>query len=246
MTPTALTDAFRSGLIKLFNYVPQLIGAIVILIIGYIIAKILQAGVRRLLRRWRFDHALHTSPAGRYIIRVVESPSAVAAGITFWVIFLIFVSFAASALNLQVLNTILNSIYAYIPRVIAAIIIFLIASAVSAGSAAFVQRILGRTPEARIIAAIIPAITLSIATFMILDELAIAPTIVTITYTAIMGALALGLALAFGLGGRDLARNILDQAYNATQRNADSIKSGANRARTNARRAAEEARENLD
>jgi len=242
---TSVTDSFRSGLTRVFDYIPQLIGAIVILIIGYIIGKILQTAVRKVLRRLRFDHALHTSPAGRYIIRIVESPSALAGAVTFWVVFLVFVSFAASALNIQVLNTILNGIYAYIPRVIIAIIIFLIASAVSAGGAAFVQRIMGRTPLAKIIATVIPTVTLSIAAFMILDELEIAQTIVTITYAAMMGALALGLALAFGLGGRDHARALLDQAYDAGQRNADTIKSEATRAARNTRRAVDETKDNL-
>src|SRR3954462_11574630 len=53
-----------------------------------------------------------------------------------------------------------------------------------------------------------------IAMFMILDQLKIAETIVTIAFAATMGALALGLALAFGLGGRDVARRMLEDAYN--------------------------------
>lgn len=245
MFATTLTESFQSGLTKLFDYLPQLLGAIVILIIGFIVAKILQVAVRKLLRRLRFDHALHTSPAGRYIVRIVESPSGLAGAITFWVVFLVFVSFAVSALNLQVLNYILAGIYAYLPRVIIAVIIFLVASAVSAGAAAFVQRVMGRTPLSKIISAVVPAIVLSIATFMILDELQIAPEIVLITYGAIMGAVALGLALAFGLGGRDLARTLLDQAYNTSQRNADSVKTEASRAGRNAKRMADDTKENL-
>lgn len=231
MLATGLSDAVRSGLTKIFDYLPQIIGALVILIIGYIVAKILQSIVYRLLRRLRFDHALHTSPAGRYIVRIVESPSRVAAGLTFWIVFLVFITFAISALNLQVLNFIVDGLYAYIPRIIFAIVIFLIASAISAGGDALALRILGRTPLARIVAAIIPTVTLGIASFMILDELQIASTIVTITYGAIMGAAALGLALAFGLGGRDVARDILEQAYAAGQRNNEPVR-GRNRRAT--------------
>ena len=244
MLATGLSDAIRSGLTRTFNYLPQLIGALIFLILGYIIAKILQSIIYRLLRRLRFDHALHTSPAGRYIVRIVESPSRLASGITFWVVFLIFISFAISTLNLQVLNFIVNGIYAYIPRIIFAVIIFLIASAVSAGGDAFVLRIMGRTPLAKIVAAIIPTIALGIAAFMILDELQIAPVIVTITYAAIMGAAALGLALAFGLGGRDVAHDILEQAYGASRRNIGTIRSEATRARNNAKRMADDTREN--
>ena len=234
-TATAIINAFQLSLTRFFDYLPQLVGAIIILIIGYFIARVLQTAVRRILRRMRFDRALHTAPAGHYIARVVESPSILAGQLTFWAIFLVFISFAVSALDVQVLNYILNGVYAYIPRVIIAIIIFLVASAVSAGAAAFIQRVLGRTPLSRIMAAVVPTLTLSIATFMILDELQIASTIVTITYGAIMGAVALGLALAFGLGGRDLARTVLDQAYTATQRTTGTIRSEAARSRNTRR-----------
>lgn len=225
---TNVNEAVRAGLTRIFNYAPQIIGAVAIVIIGWIVAKILQAAVYRVLRRLRFDHALHTSPAGRYIVRVIESPGRFTSGVTFWVVFLVFISFAVSALNLQVLNYIMEGVYAYIPRVIIAVIIFLIASALSAGADAFVLRVLGRSPMSRIIAAIVPAVALSIASFMILDELQIAPQIVMITYAAIMGSLALGLALAFGLGGRDLARTLLDQAYTAGRGSVGTIQSGRN------------------
>lgn len=244
MTANQLSTAFQNALTKLLDYVPQIIAALVLIIIGWIIAKALQAFVTRELRRMRFDRALHTSPAGAYIGRVVESPSRVTGRITFWIVFLIFLSFALSSLHIEVLTFVLDGIYAYIPRVIAAVIIFLVASAISAGGAAFVTRIMGRTPLAKIVATIIPALTLSIATFMILDELGIAPTIVTITYAAIMGSLALGLALAFGLGGRDHAKALLDQAYDIGQRNAGTVKAEAARASRNARRMADDARDN--
>lgn len=239
MSATDVGLAFRNGLTRLFDYLPQLIGAILILILGYIVAKIIQAAVYRILRGMRFDRAMHTSPAGRYITRIVESPTRLSAAIAFWVIFLIFVSFAVSALNLQVLNYIVDGVYAYLPRVIYAVIIFLVASAISAGADAFILRIMGRSPLSRIITAIVPAVALSIAAFMILDELQIAQNIVLITYAAIMGSLALGLALAFGLGGRDLARTVLEQAYDAGRRNAGTVRREATRARDNARRAAD-------
>jgi uncharacterized protein YacL len=236
-TATSITESFRNGLTRLFDYIPQLIGALIVLLIGFAVAKFLQTTVRRLLRRLRF--------AGKYIVRFVESPSKLLGGITFWVVFLVFVSFAVSALNLQVLNYILNGIYAYIPRVVSAIIIFLVASAVAAGADAFILRVLGNSPLAKIITTIIPAITLSIATFMILDELQVAATIVAITYGALMGAIALGLALAFGLGGRDLAHTMLEEAYTASQKNAESVKTQLKQAQTNSKQVVQEAKEKL-
>jgi hypothetical protein len=58
---------------------------------------------------------------------------------------------------------------------------------------------------------------MGIAVFMVLNQLRIATDIVTITYAALMGAVALGAALAFGLGGRDVASRMLEEAYRRGQ-----------------------------
>jgi hypothetical protein len=59
---------------------------------------------------------------------------------------------------------------------------------------------------------------MGIATFMILDQLEIAPAIVEITYIALLGSVALGAALAFGLGGRDVAARLLEDSYRQARR----------------------------
>jgi hypothetical protein len=237
---SSVERAWESGITRFFEYIPQIIGALVILVIGYFISKIIAGIVRRVLQKLRFDRALHTSPAGRYIDRMVESPTSFIGKVVFWIIFFGFISLAVAALDLPVLNNLLEGIYSYIPNIVAAIIIFLVASAISAGSAAFALRVMGKTPTARLISTVIPAITMGIAVFMILNQLRIAPEIVNITYTAIMGAMALGLALAFGLGGRDVARTILEQAYEASRRNADTVKRDMSVAKRNAKAKASE------
>lgn len=226
-------QAYESALTNFFNYIPQILGAILILILGYFVSKILGKIVQKALQKLRFDRALHTSPAGRYIDRIVESPSRFVGKIVFWVIYFGFITLAVAALDLPILNNILEGIYSYIPNIIAAVVIFLVASAISAGASQFVRKVMGRSPTASLLIAVIPAITMGIAIFMILNQLRIAPDIVNITYTAIMGALALGLALAFGLGGRDVARTMLEQAYESSRKNADQVKSDMAKVRRN-------------
>ena len=76
-----------------------------------------------------------------------------------------------------------------------------------------VDRTMGDTPTGGIVETVAPVLVMAIATFMILDQLKIANNIVMITYAAIVGAVALGMALAFGLGGRDVAGRLLENAY---------------------------------
>jgi hypothetical protein len=144
-----------------------------------------------------------------------------------------------------VLNAILAGIYAYIPKVIAAILIFLVASFVSVEATKFVQRVMGRTATAKLISAVIPAVTMSLAFFMILNELEIAKDIVNILFTAIVGSIALGGALAFGLGGREVARDLLEQAVTTAKGNSEQVKADMQRAKANTRAQANRVQENL-
>ncbi|MET0979715.1 MAG: hypothetical protein ABWX90_00470 [Candidatus Saccharimonadales bacterium] len=222
-----IQQPFENAINSIIDFLPNLIGATVILIIGYFIAKLLEKVTLKTLNRARFDRAVHNSSAGNTISRMVESPSRLGGRIVFWLVFIGAISLVVSALNLPVLNDLLTSVYGYIPNIVAAVLIFLIASAISAGAEKFVIRVMGRTATAKLIATAVPAITMSLAGFMILSQLGIASDIVNILFAAIVGAIALGLALAFGLGGRDAARELLEHATDKARSNSESEASRA-------------------
>ncbi len=217
-------SAWQRNYDAVVGFLPQLFGALILLFIGYVAAKILENVVGRLLNAAHFDAALLKSPAGGMVERVFDRPSRFAAQLTFWLVFLGGVSLAISALEIRALNTFMGAIYAYLPHIVAAVAIFLVASAAASAAVTMITRILGRSPLARTLTTVAPSLIMSIAVFMMLNELRIAPEIVMITYTAIIGAVALGLALAFGLGGRDLAARLLEQAYTAGKKTASQAK----------------------
>lgn len=231
-----LTQKFEDVVGNIIGFLPNLLAALLILIIGAIIASVLGRLVYKGLKRVRFDRALHASAAGSMISRVIESPAYFTGRVIFWLVMLGVISLAVSALNLPLLNDFLSALYSYVPNVIAAVLIFLVASAISAGAAQFVQRVMGRTAMARLISAAIPAIVMSLSVFMILNQLGIATDIVNILFTAIVGAAALGLALAFGLGGREVAKGILEQAADNVRSKQDNIKDQISNAAENVRR----------
>lgn len=236
------TQSLQSGLDKLLGYIPAIIGFILLIIVGWIIAKIAKRLTRALLGRFHFDRAITNSSAGEYVTRVIDHPTDFLAKLVYWVIFLGFILFAVSALGVPALTLIVNGIYRYIPNVIAAILIFLVASALTAGAEAFVVKVLPKGALAKVVAAIVPAIIMPIAIFMILDQLHIARNIVDITYAALVGAAALGLALAFGLGGRDVASRILEQAYDNAQDKSGQVKQNYQQAKSSTRSQAQNIR----
>ena len=237
-------QSLENILSRIIEFLPNLLGAIVILIIGYMLAKLLEKVTRRALNRARFDRAMHNSSAGNTISRIIESPSKLGGRIAFWLVFIGAISLAVSALNLPVLNDLLSTVYSYVPNVVAAVLIFLVASAISAGAAGFATRVMGRTALSKIVATVVPSITMSLAIFMILNQLGVARDIVNILFTAIVGAVALGLALAFGLGGRDVARELLEQATDSARNNSERIKSEASQAAANTKREANRMKNN--
>jgi hypothetical protein len=237
-------DSVQRAFDEFFAWVPKLLAFFAILLIGYIVAKLVGNIVGRLLRRAGFDHLLQRGAGGSLVARVVDSPSGLAGSLTFWAVFLGALSIAVDVLGIQALEDLVHSVWSYIPNVVAAILIFVIAGAVAVAAAALADRTIGDTNTGRIVKAVVPVLVMAIATFMILDQLKVATDIVTITYAALIGAIALGMALAFGLGGRDVAGRILDSAYERGQQASSEVKRdvqlGARRAREHASDAKEQ------
>jgi hypothetical protein len=234
----SIRSSIDHGFSVFFGWVPHVLGFIAVLLIGWILARVLGRVAWRATHRAGLDRTVHTGTGGNFLQRVVPSPSRLVGRIVFWAIFLGAISLAASVLGIKALTAFVGAIWAYLPNVLAAVLIFLVASAIAAGVVALVKRTMGETALGKIVATAVPILVLTIATFMILEQLKIAHDIVVTTYTLLLGAIALGTALAFGLGGRDVARQMLEGAYEKGQANKAQYKrdldEGVSRARVQA------------
>jgi small-conductance mechanosensitive channel len=208
-------ESFNRAWESFFGFLPNLLGFLVILGIGYLVARLVATAVQKLLEKTGLDRKLHESDANKYVEMVMSGarPSRGIARVVFWLIFAFFLFSAIGALKIPALTTFMNEVLAYLPNVIVAIVIFVAAAIIAGAVAAAVTRVMGDTPTGKIVASVVPALVMIIAMFMILEQLRIAEEIVRIAFAATMFALALGLALAFGLGGRDLAGRMLEDAY---------------------------------
>ena len=231
-------DSFQNTTDKIFDFLPNLVGFLLILLVGFIIAKVVAGIVGKLLDKVHIDRRLHESSANRYVDAVLPgaSPAKGIARVVFWLIFIFFLTAAIGALGIPAATDFMNQVMAYLPNVIVAILIFIVAALLSGAIAGAVVKFMGDTPTGKIVGTVAPAVIMTIAFFMILEQLQIAPEIVRIAFTAIMFALALGLALAFGLGGRELAADMLRQAKDKSSVAASQAKqdarTGADRARS--------------
>ena len=207
-------DSFQNATDAFFDFLPNLLGFLVILLVGYIVAKVVAGVVGKLLDKLHIDRKLQESSARRYVDAALPgaSPASGIARVVFWLIFIFFIVTAVGALGIPAATGFMNQVLAYLPNIIVAILIFVVAALLSGAVAGAVAKFMGDTPTGKVVGTVVPAVVMVIAFFMILEQLQIAPEIVRIAFTAIMFALALGLALAFGLGGRDLAADLLRDA----------------------------------
>ena len=221
-----ISDSLQQGLDELIAFLPRLIGFLIILLIGWLIARVVKALVVKALHGVGVDRALSGGSAGPYVARAMPDarPSEVIGTIVFWFLFLGALAIAVSQLGIDALDNFLQAIVAYLPNIVVAILIFVIAGALAAAVSGLVSRTLGDTATGKIAGTAAPVLIMGIATFMILDQLNIAPAIVEITYIALLGSVALGMAIAFGLGGRDVAARLLEDAYGQGRAQRDELR----------------------
>lgn len=236
-----MLQSLQNAFTTLLNYVPNVIGALLVLIIGYIIARLIRAGITKLLRRLRVDERLTHGRGGEYVARFSPdgSPSKLVGLVVQWVLLVFVIVSAVGTLNIPAVTGFVNLVLSYLPNVLAALLIFLIAAAIAAAVGGLVHRTMGDTPTGRVARSAAPTLVMAIAVFMILNQLGIAETIVTATYIALIGAVALGSALAFGLGGRDAAADLINSGYRRAQEQSGQVRrdlqTGRERAEADAR-----------
>jgi len=199
---------------------PALIGALVILFAGYLLAKVLEKLTERGLRRIRLNHLLERGG----VIRAVErsgthvNPTRVLANLVFWLIMFSVILLAANALGLDSLANVVSTLVSYIPSVIAAIVIILVGIVLGGFVGGLIAASAGGVHGGRALARIGRGGVILLAIFMALQELGIATDIVTTAFAILFGAIALALALSFGLGNRDLAGEITREWYERYRR----------------------------
>lgn len=212
-------DSFQRSSDQLFEWLPRLVGALVILLVAYLVAKAVKKLIESALPKTGVDRAVHSGQYGEYVARYASgfTPSSVIGSIAFWFVFLTGLLLALSTLGIAALNNAVASVVSYLPNVVAAIVILVVAIAIAGVVGGAVTKLMGDTALGKITATVVPVLVITVATFMALVQLEIAVAIVTGMFYIVLGGIVLAAALAFGLGGRNAAQRLLDGAYEKGQ-----------------------------
>ena len=210
-----IVEPISQMLTKIMAYLPVLLGALIILIVGWIVAKAIRRLVDWLLKTARFD-TLADKAGITEILRKGDmkiTAREVVSGLVYWLVIIMVLVMVVNALGLPKASDILASLFAYVPKVIAALFVLVVAMFLASFVSGIVRTAAGNAnlPKPEIFAGISRWAIIIFAATIALEQLGIAPLLVTTTFNIILGGVCLALALAFGLGGKEAAARYLEE-----------------------------------
>ncbi|MEO7682356.1 MAG: hypothetical protein ABIU86_00335 [Gemmatimonadaceae bacterium] len=224
-TTVGFSDRLQESFAQLYRYVPALFGAMVILFAGYLLARLFEKGAEKILRRIKFNQLLERGGVMDAVERAGShlNPTRIAASIIFWFVMFTVMLVAANALGLQSLANVFSELVSYIPSVIAAIVIIIVGIVLGGFVGGLIMASAGGLHGGPTLSRVGKGGVIVLAVFMALQELGVASEIVTTAFAILFGAVALALALAFGLGNRDLAAEVTREWYARYRAERDAI-----------------------
>ena len=236
----ALTTSLATALSLFLGAIPRVIGFLVIIVIGWIISGLLAAAVAALLRAVRFNALAQNAGIQGFInnMGLRTDASGLLANIVKWFVRLIVLVVAFDALGLPAVSEVLQQFLLWIPNLIVAVVVLVIAGLAANALANLIR---GATAQAgfdnpNLLATIARVAVWSFGIVVAVNQIGIAQELVNTLFMGFIGALALAAGLAFGLGGRDTAGQIVQNWYNRGRANQPKMERAAENMERQAKR----------
>ncbi len=208
-------DRVASGLSQIVHVLPGVFLGVVILMAGFLVARIIERAVDAGLDKLQFDREAARWGVAEVAERAGGRPTRVVGKLLFWLVMLIVILLASSALGVQNINDVFGNLVGYIPSVFAAIIVIILGMILGEFVRALILASAGGVSGVPTLSKVAKSVVVLISVFMALQQVGVAAEIVTTAFTLILGAAALAVALAFGLGNMGLAGQLTRQWYEA-------------------------------
>jgi hypothetical protein len=212
---TIVAEPIKEMLTKAAAFIPNLLGALVILIVGWMIAKLVKALANKILSVLRFDALAHKAGISKILIKggVKLTAGQILSALVYWLVMIMVLIMVVNALGLTVASQLLDGLLSYIPRVISAIFVLVIGLFLGTLVSGIVRTaaINANLPQPELLSGISQYAIVIFAFMISLGQLGIATILVNTTFNILFGAICLALALAFGLGGKDAAARYIEE-----------------------------------
>ena len=246
----ALMTSMAAALAMFFSAIPKILGFLVIVIVGWLLASLVEKGVAAILRAIKFNDLARRSGFAEFVTNmgVRQDSSSVLAAIVKWFVRLITLVVAFDLLGLPAVSSVLQQLLLWLPNLVVALVVLVIGGL---AAKALSQLIRGATAEGGfsnpdLLATVAKMAVWAFAIIVAVNQLEIATNLINTLLVGVVGALALASGLAFGLGGRDRAARLLDELGRSAGQTGPKLERAAVAAREQARSRAEPANAAFD
>jgi hypothetical protein len=217
----ALMTSLAAAMALFFSAIPKVLGFLVILIAGWFIASLIDKGVAAILRAIRFNELANRAGLTDFIDKMGMNtdPAGLLGLVVKWFVRLIALVVAFDALGLPAVSEVLQQFLMWLPNVVVALIVLVIGGLAARALSNVVRGSAkeGGLSNADFLAKLASVMVWAFAIVVAVNQIGIATTLVNTLFMAFVGAIALGAGLAFGLGGRDTAAEIVRSWYSTAQ-----------------------------
>jgi hypothetical protein len=234
-TGDALRASLAGALNTFLSVIPRILGFAAVLVVGWIVSSLLGRGVEALLRAVRFNDLARRSGFGDFVQKmgVRDDSAGVIAGIAKWFVRLITLVVAFDTLGLPAVSGVLQQLLLWLPNLVVALVVLVIGGL---AANALSQLVRGATAEAGFSNAAMIATVAKVAVWgftivVAVNQLGIATALINTLLVGVVGAFSIGFGLAFGLGGRDRAAQLLESWGRRAERTAPKLERTATAAR---------------
>ena len=211
----AMLEAFRETTLRIAHFLPKLLALLTFLALGLAAGWLVKVLLLRLLRAFHFDALCERFGVGSTLAKAgaKQSISCLAGRLSFWLIFLLFAFMGIDALDLTATANMMSGIIDFLPHTLVAVLLLLLGVLLAnfIAEAALIATVNAQIQEARIIASFIRWGVLIFTAAMELTQLGIAKEIIVAAFSIMFGGVMLVLAIAIGLGGQSIAKDVLEQ-----------------------------------
>lgn len=212
-----LLQSLQSSMGQFFNqfaiFIPKLLGAIIIFVIGWIIAKMIKFVVKKVLKAINVDKLSDKVGLDEVLSKgdVKMKLSNLLSSMVYWMVMLVVIMTSLNSLDLTAIQGLFNQIILYIPNVFVAVIILILGMYAAKLASQAITGVLKNmeADQVQLVGKITYAAIMVFTVFTAIHQLQIAQHLIEIIFTMLMGALALATAIAFGIGGKDIAADLL-------------------------------------
>ncbi len=224
---TALMSSLAAAMALLFSAVPKILGFLVIILAGWLIASLAERAVAAVLRTIHFNDLSERSGFADFVRKMgTDTDSSGMIGVIVkWFIRLIALVVAFDALGLPAVSDVLRQLLLWLPNVVVALVVLVIGGLASRALSNVVR---GAASEGGLgnpdfLAKVAGTLVWAFAIVVAVNQIGIATELVNTLFMAFVGAIALAVGLSFGLGGRDTASEIVRRWWGRGQENADAL-----------------------